>query len=733
MKNKSATRVSRRDFLAASATGGAALVIGFYLPWKSSAQNQEKPTPNPFNAWIKIDRQNQVTLIVAKSEMGQGIMTALPMILADELEVPWANVRVEQAPTDPTIYDHGTGGSGSVLDSYLPLRQAAAAAREMLITAAAQIWNVSTDTCRAERAGVIHGPRKTRLDYSELIESAAKLPVPDLKKVTLKNANDFNIVGKAIPRADIPAKVNGVAKFGIDVRVPGMLFAVIARCPTFGGKVAKFDDAKAKAVPGVKQIFEIPPVGPGAFTAGGVAVVADSTWAAMQGRDALKIEWDNGPNINESTKSIREQFVALTEKPGKIIRNNGDVDKVFSTVNGNKIEAIYELPFLAHATMEPMNCTVDIRADRAEVWAPTQAPDWAQGQVARIAGLKPNQVTVHTMLMGGGFGRRYQGDFPTEAAQVAKQAGKPVMLLWTREDDMTHDFYRPAAYHKLEATLGADGKPDAWRHHIATTSIRAFWNPNGPKPEQQEVGGAVDVPYAIPNVRVEYSNPPSHVPVAWWRSVEHSINGFVVESFVDELAAAAKKDPLEFRLELLQGGRDVGDPMWPENVHMKTDRLAKALALAAEKFGWSAPPRQGFGRGVACHYSFNTYIAQIAEVSVTNNRPRVHRVICAVDCGRAINPDGVKAQLESGIVYGLTAALKGEITIDKGAVQQTNFDKYTMLRINEMPKIEIYIVPSDERPTGVGEPATAAIAAAVTNAIFNATGKRVRRLPIKLA
>jgi len=733
MKNKSATQISRRHFLAASATGGAALVIGFYLPWQSSAQNQEKPTPNPFNAWIKIDRQNQVTLIVAKSEMGQGIMTALPMILADELEVPWANVRIEQAPTDSKIYDHGTGGSGSVLDSYLPLRQAAAAAREMLIMAAAQTWSVSTGTCRAERAGVIHGPRKTRLDYSELIESAAKLPVPDLKKVTLKNANDFNIVGKSIPRADIPAKVNGAAKFGIDVRVPGMLFAVIARCPTFGGKVAKFDDTKAKAVAGVKQAFEIPPVAAGAFTAGGVAVVADSTWSAMQGRDALKIEWDRGPNVNESSKSIRDQFVALTDKPGKVIRNNGDVSKVFSTANGNKIEAIYELPFLAHATMEPMNCTVDIRPDRAEVWAPTQAPDWAQGQVARIAGLKPEQVAVHTTLMGGGFGRRYQGDFPTEAAQVAKQAGKPVMLLWTREDDMTHDFYRPAAYHKFEATLDANGKPEAWRHHLTTTSIRAFWNPKGTKPEQQEVGGAADMPYAIPNVRVEYSNPPSQVPVAWWRSVEHSINGFVVESFVDELAAAAKKDPLEFRLELLHGGRDIADPMWPENVHMKTDRLAKTLTLASEKFGWASPPRKGFGRGVACHFSFNTYIAQIAEVSVTNNKPRIHRVVCAVDCGRVINPDGVKAQLESGIVYGLTAALKGEITIDKGAVQQTNFDQYLMLRINEMPKVEIYIVPSDEPPTGVGEPATAVIAAAVTNAIFNATGKRVRRLPINLA
>jgi isoquinoline 1-oxidoreductase subunit beta len=732
MKGRNGSQFTRRDFLGVSAVGGTALVIGFHLPWKSFAQNQERPTPNPFNAWITIDRQNKVTLIVAKSEMGQGIMTALPMILADELEALWANVHIEQAPTNSKFYDHGTGGSGSVLDSYLPLRQAAAAAREMLIGAAAQAWSVTPETCRAERGGVIHGPRKTRLEYSELVEAAAKLPIPDFKKVTLKNPNDFNIVGKSIPRADIPSKVNGAAQFGIDVRVPGMLFAVVARCPTFGGKVAKFDDAKAKAVSGVKQIFAIPAMGPGAFSAGGIAVVADSTWAAMQGRDALSIEWDHGANTVENSASLRDQFQSLIEKPGKVIRTGGDVDKTLAAANGNKIEAIYELPFLAHATMEPMNCTVDIRSDRAEVWAPTQAPDWTQSMVAQVAGLKPETVVVHTTLMGGGFGRRYQADFVVEAAQVAKSAGKPVQLLWTREDDMTHDFYRPAAYHQLKASLDQDGKPSAWYHHVATTSIRAFWNPKA-KPEQQEVGGAADVPYAIPNIRVEYSNPASRVPVAWWRSVEHSINGFVVESFIDELAAAAKKDPLEFRLALLKGGRDIGDPMWAENVHMNTDRLASTLSLAAEKAGWrkALPARQG--RGIACHYSFNTYIAQVAEVSVKGKELRVHRVVCAVDCGRAINPDGIKAQMESGIVYGLTAALKGEITIDKGAVKQTNFDTYPMLRINEMPLVEVYIVPSQEKPTGVGEPATGVIAPAVGNAIFAATGQRVRRLPIKLA
>jgi isoquinoline 1-oxidoreductase beta subunit len=732
MRKTNRSQLSRRDFLAATASSGAALVIGFHLPWGALAQNPERRPPNPFNAWIKIDRQNQVTLIVAKSEMGQGIMTSLPMILADELEVPWATVRIEQAPTDPRVYSHGTGGSGSVADSYLPLRRAAAAAREMLIGAAAQVWNVSPETCYAERGVVVHGPRKKRLEYGELVEAATKLAIPDFNKVTLKNSDDFKIVGTSIARADIPAKVNGTAQFGIDVRVPEMHFAVIARCPTFGGKPAHFDDTRAKAVPGVKQIFEVPAKGPGAWSAGGIAVVAGSTWAAIQGRDALSIEWDHGSNVNENSTELREQFESLMKAPGKVIRNEGDVDKAMSGP-GRKIEALYELPFQAHATMEPMNCTVDIRADRAEVWAPTQAPDWTLSVVAPIAGLKPEQVIVHTTLMGGGFGRRYQADFAVEAAQVAKVFGKPVKLLWTREDDMTHDFYRPAAYHRLQGVLDDHGRPLAWHHHMSSTSIRGFWDPpDRAKPERSEVGGADDLPYAIPNLRVEYSAAKSRVPVAWWRSVEHSINGFVVESFIDELAVEAKQDPLDFRLSLLAGSRKLPNLMYPEASPLDTERLRNVLSLVKEKSNWGKPLGKGVGRGAACHYSFDTYVAEVAEVSVNGKEARVQRVVCAVDCGRAINPDGIKAQMESGIVYGLTAALKGEIKIDKGAAVQTNFDTYPMLRINEMPIVEVYIVPSKERPTGVGEPGTAPIAPAVTNAIFAATGKRVRQLPIRL-
>src|SRR5262249_31361826 len=464
---------NRRDFLATGARGGAALIIGFYLPWESAAkaepQDQERALPNPFNTWIRINQQGQVTLIVEKSEMGQGVMTSLPMILADELEVEWSRVRVEQAPTNPKIYSHGTGGSGSVLDSYLPLRQAAAAAREMLIATAAQRWSVPPETCRAERGGVIHGPRKNRLEYSELVEAAAKLPIPDFKKVPLKNPTDFNIVGRSIPRVDVPAKVNGTAEYGIDVQVPEMLYAVVARCPTFGGRVARFDDAKAKAIPGVRQVFEIPALDRGTWTAGGVAVVADNTWTAIQGRRSLVIDWDFGPHANESTETLPRQFQSMMARPGKVIRSEGDTDKTLAGAK-KKIAAAYELPFLAHATMEPMNCTVDIRSDRAEVWSPTQGPDWTLTSVARIAGLRTEAVAVPTTTMGGGCGRRYQADFVGEAAQIARVVRKPIKITWTREDDMQHDFYRPAAYHRLEAALDDNGKPSAWYHHVATTS-----------------------------------------------------------------------------------------------------------------------------------------------------------------------------------------------------------------------------------------------------------------------
>jgi isoquinoline 1-oxidoreductase beta subunit len=720
-------KVDRRGFLKVGAAAGAGLVLGFYIPWERAASAQETKSPDPFNAWVRIDKDGRVTLIVAKSEMGQGVRTGLPMILAEELEVDWTNVRVEQAPTRPDIYRHmGTGGSSSTRESWMPLRQAGAAARQMLIAAAAQTWSVGKETCFAEKGAVVHQPTGRRLSYGELVEAASKLPVPDFAAVPLKKPEAFRIVGKATPRTDTPAKVDGSAIFGMDVRVPGMVYAVVARCPTFGGKVARFDATKAKAVPGVQHVVEIPP-GP-AHSTGGVAVVADTTWAAMKGRDALEIEWDHGPHANESSQTLRQQFESLSQKPGKEVRNEGDAVAVLERA-AKKVEAIYEMPFQAHATMEPMNCTVDIRADRAEVWAPTQAPDWTQGTVAAVARIPPQSVTVHTTFMGGGFGRRYQADFVVEAAQISKAVGKPVKVVWTREDDMQHDFYRPLAYHRLSAALDETGAVTAWMDRIHSTSIRIFWDPpERARPEGQEISGAVDVPYAAANVRVEYANIESGVPRAWWRSVEHSFNAFAVESFIDEVAAAAGMDPLQFRLRLLQEPRQIKS----SEMVLDTQRLKKVLELVAEKSQWGTPLPTGHARGVACHFSFFTYIAQVAEVSVDKTGAiRVHRVVCAVDCGTPINPDQVKAQMESGIVYGLTAALKGAITIDKGRVQQSNFHDYAMVRINEAPAMEIHIVPSTEAPTGTGEPGLPPIAPAVANAVFAATGKRVRRLPIR--
>jgi isoquinoline 1-oxidoreductase beta subunit len=718
---------TRRAFLKT----GTALVVGFRFSVDALAQEgQEKKKANPFDAWVHIDKSGTVTLITAKSEMGQGALTALPMILAEELEVDWNGVRVEQAPTDPSIYDHGTGGSGSVAGSWLPLRQAGAAAREMLVRAAATAWNVEPATCRAEKGFIVHGPRRRRLGYGELVEAASKLPIPDFNKVPLKNPDDFHIVGQSIARTDVPSKVDGSARFGIDVRVPGLLYAVVARCPTFGGKVARFDATKAKAIAGVRHVVEIPAVGAGAHTAGGIAVVADSTWAAMQGRKALQIDWDHGPHASESSQTLRQASETIAAQPGKVVRNDGDAAATLAGA-GEKIEAVYELPFQAHATMEPMNCTVDIRADRAEAWSPTQAPDWTRSAIAQVTGLPQPSINVHTTLMGGGFGRRYQADFVVEAAQVGKAVGAPVQLLWTREDDMQHDFYRPFAYHRLSGAVDAKGNAVAWHHRIVSTSIRSFWDPpDRVKPEASEIGGAVDLPYAVPNLRVEYAPVPSGVPVAWWRSVEASLNAFVVEGFIDELAAAAKADPLAFRQRLLAEPRMIKQPPDSEST-LDTRRFKGVLDMAAAKAGWGSPLPAGRGRGIAGAFSFDSYVAEVAEVSVDKaGIPHVHRVVCAVDCGRVVNPDCVRAQVESAVVYGLSAALKGAITIAGGRAEQSNFHDFEVMRIQEMPVVEVHLVPSTERPTGIGEPGLPPAAPAVVNAIFAATGKRLRRLPI---
>ena len=728
-----ATVISRRKFMVRSTVAGAGLLVGLrfsgpMLLSQESEKAKKKSPVNPFDAYIHVKPDGKISLIVAKSEMGQGIKTGLAMILAEEADVDFNAVSVEQAETRPDIYEHmGTGGSGSTMENFMPLRRAGATVRELMITAAAQKWNVPKTECDAKKGLVRHTKSSRQTRYGELVEAASKLPLPDPDKVPLKNESEFELIGQATPRVDIPSKVNGSAGFGLDVRVPDMLFAVVARCPTFGGKPAHFEASKAKAAPGVRDVFEIPALGKDMYTAGGIVVVADSTWAAMKGRDALQIEWDRGTAASESSASLRESLRAAASRPGKRIRNDGNVDEALPS-SAKRVEAVYEFPHLAHATMEPMNITVHARDHEAEVWAPTQSPDWVQRTVAKLLDLPPQKVIVHTTLLGGGFGRRYMADYPAEATQIAKVVGKPVQLVWSREDDMTHDFYRPAACHRMRGAVNQAGHPLLWSHTITSTSIGAFWG-SPDKLEESEVGGAKQMPYAIPNVRLEYAAVPSSVPPLWWRSVEHSFNGFAVECFIDELAAAAGKDPVEFRRGLL-----VKPANWKPKDEDDPDpsRLRGVLDIAAEKVGWGKPLPKGKGRGIASYHSFGSYIAEAAEVTVSGKDFKIDRIVAAIDCGQVVNPESVRAQAESAIIYGLSAALKNEITIKDGAVEQSNFDGYDPIRIDEAPPIEVHLLKSKEDPGGMGEPALPPAAPAVANAIFAASGKRLRRLPFQL-
>ena len=725
----SKSRLSRRTLLKSAATSGAALVIGFDVP-RVLKGAESKPPVSPFRSWIRIDQSGRVTLLSSRSEMGQGISTALPMILAEELGLDWKDVRIEQAPTDAAVFgEQGTGGSGSVADSWMPLRKVGAAAREMLATAAAQRWNVSPSDCSVKDGAVHHG--SDTLSFGELVQSASKLPIPDFDHVQLKNPSEFTIVGKPVPRKDIPLKTDGSAKFGLDVRVPGMVYAVVARCPVFGGKVKSFDAKDAKALPGVHDVFEIPAVPEGVHSAGGIAVVADSTWIAMQGRKKLHIEWDLGPHATESSESLRKQFRKIVDEPMKVVLNQGEADSVISRApDGKRVEADYELPFQAHATMEPMNCTVHIEKDRAEAWAPAQGPEWVQQVVAQVSGLPPNKVKVNTTLMGGGFGRRYQGDFAMEAAQIAKRVPRPVQLVWSREDDMMHDFYRPASYHRLSGAVDEQGNILAWRHRSTSTSIADYFDRKSP-PESSELGCTLQMPYIAKNYKLEYTKAESGVPRAWWRSVEASVIGFVMESYMDELAHAAGVDPYQFRLDKLGQGRQVKNPLDAKSVPLDADRMKGVLKLAAEKGDWGKPVKPGQGRGIACHYSFNSYVANVVEATVTGGALKVDRIVSAVDIGTAVNPEGVRAQVESAIVYGLTAALKSQITIQDGHAVQANFNQFTTLSMKETPRLEVHIMPSTLPPTGIGEPGLPPVAPALMNAVFAVTGKRIRRLPLQ--
>jgi isoquinoline 1-oxidoreductase beta subunit len=706
--------LDRREFLEI----GAGLLIGFAVPQFTGPQVEDAPYPTlygPFpamqvkppdgkpNAYIHIGRDETVTLFVTRGEMGQGVTTSCSQLLAEELDCDWKNVRAKFAPVDTSLYGYqGTVGSLSIRTMWSPLRKAGAAAREVLIDAAAQAWGVDRAQCRTENGFVVRTSTGKRLSYGSLAEAAAKLPVPT--DAPLKNPSQYRVIGQPLKRLDSREKSMGTAEFGLDVRLPGMLYAAVARCPVFGGKAASFDARKAKTLAGVKDVLQI---------ATGVAVVADNSWTAMQACRALQVEWNEGPGASLSTAGISSMFAARAREDGAEARRDGDVSTSLAHA-AKTVEANYEVPFLAHATMEPMNCTAHVSADQCEVWAPTQCMTDARDMAAAMTGLPPEKINFHVTYMGGGFGRRgnYELDFIGEAIELSKRLSNPVKVVWSREDDMQHDFYRPAAYVQFTGGVDAEGWPIALYARVACP---AFPPGRAGGVSNTAVAGLRDLHYEIPNLLIDYRAADTSVPVSFWRAPGANQNTFFLESFLDEMAVAGGRDPVELRRRLLGN----------------TPRMLGVLNLAVEKAGWGKPLPTGRFQGVALGSNVGSFNAQIAEISITKGKLRVHRVVCAFDCGQPINPLILRQQVAGGIAFGLAAALKGEITIDRGRVQQANFNSYDVLRIDEMPSVEVYIVPSVESPGGAGEACVPAIAPAVTNAIFAASGKRIRKLPIK--
>jgi isoquinoline 1-oxidoreductase beta subunit len=707
--------LTRRTFLKTTTVAGGGLVLGAYLPIADTddvvdaAAGSFEP-----NVWIRITPDDKVRIMLSMVEMGQGVMTAMPMLVAEELDIDWNNVTTEWAPADRRYGNPNfggaqtTAGSQSTRGMWKLLREAGATGRAMLVTAAAQTWNVPESSLTTEKGAVVHAASGRRMKYGQLVDKASSVPVPT--KITLKDPKAFKLLGQPLARLDVPEKVNGSAVFGMDVKRDGMLVARVVRCPVFGGKVASFNAEKAKAVPGVRQVVQL---------STGVAVVADGYWAASKGAEALEVTWNEGKLATLSSEDIRAQFASLAEKPGSIARNDGDADKAIAGA-ARVIERVFDAPYLAHAPMEPMNCTADVRADRCDVWVSTQSQTSTQQAAMAASGLPENKVFVHTQYVGGGFGRRGETDFVTDAVETSKAVGKPVKVIWTRQDDIQHDYYRPVTYIKLWAALDAQGNPVAWKERIIQPSLMMRL---GGKPmldsmkgiDRISVDGAADLPYSIPHIRVEYTEADPGIPYGFWRSVGNSVNGYVTEAFVDELAAAAKKDPYQFRRQLLANA----------------PRHRAVLDLVAEKAGWNTPPPAGRSRGIVVHKAFDTIVGVVAEVSVNSGAVKVHKLTCAVDCGWIVNPDTIKAQMEGGMLYGLSAALKGEITIKNGRVQQNHFGDYQVLRHPETPEMQVFIVPSTEAPGGIGEPSTAPIAGALVNAIAAATGKRIYKLPVK--
>ena len=693
------TTLDRRDFVRLGALAGAGLVIGIRLP-VADARTRRLAAPLKPNAFLRVDPDGAVTIWVGRSDMGQGVRTSLPMIVADELDADWTRVTVQQADAHPTDYGRMmTVGSTSVRNgAWRPLRVAGAAAREMLVTAAAARLGVPASELTTGNSAVHHHSTRRMLSYGELAEAASALPVPSQPR--LKDPKTFKLIGTRVPLVDTQLKVTGAAKFGIDARAPGMLFATVVRPPVFGDTLKSFDATRAKAVKGVKDVVQI---------TSGVAVIAESTWAAFSGASALDVQWTPG-GFRMGSDEIFAHLAKLADAPGVATRSNGNVESALSAA-AKRVSATYEAPYLAHATMEPMNCTAHVRSDGVEIWAPTQNPQGAQSTAARLTGQPVAKVSVHVMYLGCGWGRRSSTDFVQDAVEASMKAGAPVQVLWTREEDMQHDNYRPATHVRMEGGLDARGTVVAFRARVAAQPIAGGRGSfDGPA-----VAGINNMLYELPDVSVEWCRPDIRVPVGYWRSVGPSQNTFALESFIDELAATAGRDPVELRRELLA----------------REPRMLRVLNLVAERSGWGGAVPQGRARGVALAEDTQSLVAQVAEVSLANGRPRVHKVWCVADCGRVIHPGIAEAQLQGAIAGGLGAALYGEITIENGRTKQSNFNDYRLLRMSDMPEIDVHFVPSEEEPGGVGEPGVPPIAPAVCNALFKLTGTRVRKLPIR--
>lgn len=706
-------KLTRRDFLKISAASSGGMLVSFALP-ASAAPETKTDTPAGFspNAWLHISSDDVITIQVASAEMGQGIMTGISMLIAEELDADWNTIRAEFAPASKDYYNplmrrQATGGSTAIRGFWEVVREAGAVAREVLVEAAAQEWNVLANTCRTEKGAVFHDASQRSLRYGDIAELAASQPVPTA--VFLKEPEEFVILGKPMPRLDTPLKVDGSAMFGIDVQLPGLLSATVARCPVIGGQVRSYDASKAESVKGVIKVVQI---------SAGIAVIADHFWAANKGRQALDIEWDNGPDTELDSKTIYSTFASALDKGSDIaVRQDGDI-KAGLKAASKALQAVYTVPYQAHVCMEPMNATADVRTDGCDIYAGTQAQTATQQTAMKLTGLPEEKVKVHTVYLGGGFGRRGEQDFIIDAVECSIAAGKPVKVIWTREDDVMHDQYRPATYNRLQGGIDGEGNITAWEHRIAGPSILARRFPQAAKKglDGTSTEGASNIPYSFDHALVSYAMVNPAVPVGFWRSVGSSQNAFITECFFDELAAQAGRDPLASRLQLLA----------------EHPRHAAVLQLAADKAGWNRSAPAGRARGIAVAEAFGTWAAQVAEVSIKQGRVHVHRITCAVDCGMIVNPDTIRAQMEGAIVYGLTACLKGEITIAGGQVEQDNFDSYPLLSIDECPEIDVHIVESTQPPGGIGEPGVPPVAPAVANAVFALTGKPVRSLPIRL-